>query len=140
MNPTWWDIWMVRDPRTAARIETKSKKVCVTKYPTNKSSLPFRTRGSELDGMAMPLPQFHPRPRALNVRSNAFNKAPLSRVAKSFGASDGSQENHSRTNGFVAVAKSVARSIMKDKNHCRRQASGQSKSQLDQEIGLAHMV
>jgi len=66
--------------------------------------------------MAMPLPQFHPTPRALNVRSNPFNNAPLSWVAKSFGAFGGSQENRSRTNGFVAVAKSVARSIRKDKN------------------------
>src|SRR6266850_865943 len=56
----------------------------------------------------MPLPQFHPMPRALSVRSKAFNKAPLSWVAKSLGAFGGSQENRSRTNGFDAVAKTVS--------------------------------
>src|SRR5258707_508770 len=94
----------------------KSKDVCVVTCPTMKSSGPFRVEAVLWDVYASP--QFQPMPRALNVKSKAFNMAPLSWVEKSLGALGGSQENRSRTKSFDEVAKSVARSTKKDRNHC----------------------
>src|SRR5260221_10186153 len=68
----------------------------------------------------------------------ASNMAPLSWVVKSFGAFGGSQENRSRTNSFDEVAKSVARSIRKDKNHCDAACirSGLARVSLSKTINL----